>query len=123
MAASKGSWWLMFVPFLSIRCEFRLEGPGSGPGTARPATRRGRRGPYVHVSCISFRHDRNDASGITAIDEPEGLELVPLKAKSISFQWELMFTRSLFETDDIDGSNSDKAGVHQKAPRDHARGL
>jgi NADPH2:quinone reductase len=38
---------------------------------------------------------------ITAIDEPEGLELVPLKSKSISFHWELMFTRSLYETDDM----------------------
>jgi NADPH2:quinone reductase len=38
---------------------------------------------------------------ITAIDEPEGLELVPLKAKSISFHWELMFTRSMYETDDV----------------------
>ncbi|OXM73750.1 MULTISPECIES: zinc-binding alcohol dehydrogenase family protein [Amycolatopsis] len=32
---------------------------------------------------------------ITAIDEPEGLELLPLKGKSISFHWELMFTRPL----------------------------
>ncbi|GII57745.1 NADPH:quinone reductase [Planotetraspora thailandica] len=38
---------------------------------------------------------------ITAIDEPEGLELLPLKEKSITFHWELMFTRSLFETDDM----------------------
>lgn len=32
---------------------------------------------------------------ITAIDEPPGLELLPLKGKSISFHWELMFTRPL----------------------------
>ncbi|GAB3868467.1 zinc-binding alcohol dehydrogenase family protein [Dactylosporangium cerinum] len=38
---------------------------------------------------------------ITAIDEPEGLDLLPLKAKSISFHWELMFTRSLFQTPDM----------------------
>ena len=38
---------------------------------------------------------------ITAIDEPEGLELLPLKSKSISFHWELMFTRALYETDDM----------------------
>lgn len=38
---------------------------------------------------------------ITAIDEPEGLNLLPLKAKSISFHWELMFTRSLFQTPDM----------------------
>jgi NADPH:quinone reductase len=38
---------------------------------------------------------------ITAIDEPEGLELVGLKAKSIAWHWELMFTRSMFETPDM----------------------
>jgi zinc-binding alcohol dehydrogenase family protein len=38
---------------------------------------------------------------ITAIDEPEGLELLPLKPKSITFHWELMFTRPLHETDDM----------------------
>jgi zinc-binding alcohol dehydrogenase family protein len=34
---------------------------------------------------------------ITAIDEPEGLELVGLKAKSIAWHWELMFTRPLLD--------------------------
>ncbi|MHA0285354.1 zinc-binding alcohol dehydrogenase family protein [Mycobacterium sp. C3-094] len=38
---------------------------------------------------------------ITAIDEPEGLELVDLKAKSIAWHWELMFTRAMFETPDM----------------------
>ncbi|GAA1574707.1 zinc-binding alcohol dehydrogenase family protein [Dactylosporangium maewongense] len=38
---------------------------------------------------------------ITAIDEPAGLDLLPLKAKSISFHWELMFTRPLFQTPDM----------------------
>lgn len=38
---------------------------------------------------------------ITVIDEPEGLDLLPLKAKSISFHWELMFTRPLFQTPDM----------------------
>lgn len=38
---------------------------------------------------------------ITAIDEPEGLELVGLKAKSIAWRWELMFTRAMFETPDM----------------------
>ena len=36
---------------------------------------------------------------ITAIDEPEGLELVVLKEKSIAWHWELMFTRSLYGYD------------------------
>lgn len=38
---------------------------------------------------------------ITAIDEPEGLDLVGLKAKSIAWHWELMFTRPVFETPDM----------------------
>ncbi|WP_306207017.1 zinc-binding alcohol dehydrogenase family protein [Actinoplanes sp. RD1] len=33
---------------------------------------------------------------IVAIDEPEGLELLPLKSKSIAFHWELMFTAALY---------------------------
>ena len=32
-----------------------------------------------------------------AIDEPEGLDLLPLKEKSQTWHWELMFTRPLFE--------------------------
>ena len=38
---------------------------------------------------------------ITAIDEPEGLDLLALKSKSVTFHWELMFTRSMFETPDM----------------------
>jgi zinc-binding alcohol dehydrogenase family protein len=38
---------------------------------------------------------------ITAIDEPEGLDLLPLKQKSITWHWELMFTRSMFQTPDM----------------------
>jgi len=38
---------------------------------------------------------------ITAIDEPEGLDLLALKAKSVAWHWELMFTRSMFETPDM----------------------
>ncbi|HKV22302.1 MAG TPA: zinc-binding alcohol dehydrogenase family protein [Mycobacterium sp.] len=38
---------------------------------------------------------------ITAIDEPPGLDLVALKEKSIAWHWELMFTRSMYETPDM----------------------
>lgn len=38
---------------------------------------------------------------ITAIDDPRGLDLYPLKRKSISWHWELMFTRSAFGTPDM----------------------
>ena len=35
------------------------------------------------------------------IDDPETLDVVPLKRKSLSVHWELMFTRSLYETPDM----------------------
>ncbi|NIZ90909.1 zinc-binding alcohol dehydrogenase family protein [Kineococcus rubinsiae] len=34
---------------------------------------------------------------VVAIDDPEGLDLAPLKAKSQTWHWEFMFTRPLFE--------------------------
>jgi zinc-binding alcohol dehydrogenase family protein len=36
------------------------------------------------------------------IDDPKILDIVPFKRKSVSVHWELMFTRSLFSTADID---------------------
>ncbi|CAG2332010.1 zinc-binding alcohol dehydrogenase family protein [Burkholderia sola] len=38
---------------------------------------------------------------LAVIDDPDTLDAMPLKRKSISLHWELMFTRSLFETDDM----------------------
>jgi len=35
------------------------------------------------------------------IDDPKTLDVVPLKRKAASLHWELMFTRSLFETPDM----------------------
>jgi NADPH:quinone reductase len=34
---------------------------------------------------------------VVAIDEPQGLDLLPLKARSQSWHWEMMFTRPLFD--------------------------
>jgi NADPH:quinone reductase len=34
---------------------------------------------------------------VVAIDEPEGLDILPLKRKSQSWNWEFMFTRPLYE--------------------------
>jgi NADPH2:quinone reductase len=34
---------------------------------------------------------------IVAIDEPDGMDLLPLKSKSIAWHWELMFTRALYD--------------------------
>lgn len=36
------------------------------------------------------------------IDDPETLNIMPFKLKAVSTHWELMFTRSLFETPDMD---------------------
>ncbi|MEO1445640.1 MAG: zinc-binding alcohol dehydrogenase family protein [Cyanobacteria bacterium J06635_11] len=35
------------------------------------------------------------------IDDPKALNVMPLKTKAVSLHWELMFTRSLFNTPDI----------------------
>ncbi|KIN74371.1 zinc-binding alcohol dehydrogenase family protein [Sulfitobacter guttiformis] len=35
------------------------------------------------------------------IDDPEALNIMPFKTKAVSTHWELMFTRSLFQTADI----------------------
>ncbi|MEL6940450.1 MAG: zinc-binding alcohol dehydrogenase family protein [Cyanobacteria bacterium J06598_1] len=39
---------------------------------------------------------------IALIDDPESLDILPLKYKAISVSWEFMFTRSMFQTEDID---------------------
>ncbi len=38
---------------------------------------------------------------LALIDDPETLDISPLKQKSISIHWELMYTRSLFQTADM----------------------
>ncbi|MDR3374874.1 MAG: zinc-binding alcohol dehydrogenase family protein [Ancalomicrobiaceae bacterium] len=38
---------------------------------------------------------------IAVIDDPESLDVVPFKLKSIALTWEMMFTRSLFATPDM----------------------
>jgi zinc-binding alcohol dehydrogenase family protein len=42
----------------------------------------------------------NPFGHIVAIDDPQDLDIGVLKRKSISFHWEFMFTRSLFQTAD-----------------------
>lgn len=39
------------------------------------------------------------------IDDPKMLDAVPFKRKSISIHWELMFTRSLFDTADVEAQH------------------
>lgn len=38
---------------------------------------------------------------IALIDDPKAFDIVPFKRKSVSVSWELMFTRSIFETHDM----------------------
>jgi NADPH:quinone reductase-like Zn-dependent oxidoreductase len=38
---------------------------------------------------------------IAVIDDPAGLDLLPLKAKSVAWHWEYMFTRAVFQTPDM----------------------
>ncbi|MBT8090769.1 MAG: zinc-binding alcohol dehydrogenase family protein [Gammaproteobacteria bacterium] len=39
---------------------------------------------------------------IALIDDPEALDIKPLKFKAITLSWEFMFARPMFKTDDID---------------------
>jgi len=39
---------------------------------------------------------------IALIDDPVGLDITPLKFKAITLSWEFMFTRPMFQTDDMD---------------------
>jgi len=39
---------------------------------------------------------------IALIDDPESLDVLPLKSKALSVSWEFMFTRSMFQTEDME---------------------
>ena len=49
----------------------------------------------------AFAQLMNPFGHIVAIDDPVGLDLMPLKPKSIAWHWEFVFTRSMFETEDM----------------------
>jgi zinc-binding alcohol dehydrogenase family protein len=57
--------------------------------------------PRTGGAIEAFAQLLRPGGAITAIDEPEGMDLLPLKEKSISFHWEFMFTRVLYETPDM----------------------
>jgi NADPH:quinone reductase len=57
--------------------------------------------PYTAGMIETYAEVLNPGGGIVAIDEPEGLETLPLKDKSLSLHWELMFTRPLFAPPDM----------------------
>ena len=55
----------------------------------------------VVAKCAQDFTDAEQQGKLALIDDPETLDVVPLKAKSLSLHWEFMFTRSMFETDDM----------------------
>jgi NADPH:quinone reductase len=56
---------------------------------------------HTDGSIGAFAEILQPGGAIAAIDDPDGLDIVPLKNKSLSFHWEFMFTRSLFQTADL----------------------
>ncbi|MEL6383890.1 MAG: zinc-binding alcohol dehydrogenase family protein, partial [Cyanobacteria bacterium J06626_18] len=42
---------------------------------------------------------------IALIDDPDALDITALKPKALSFSWEFMFARSMFQTDDMDAQH------------------
>lgn len=57
--------------------------------------------PHTGGMISAFAEVLRPEGEITAIDEPEGLDILPLKDKSIAFHWEFVFTRPLFQTPDM----------------------
>jgi NADPH:quinone reductase-like Zn-dependent oxidoreductase len=56
---------------------------------------------------MSLRHQKSivevlEPQGhLSLIDDPATFDIVPFKRKSLSIHWELMFTRGLFQTQDM----------------------
>ena len=53
--------------------------------------------PHSAGMIETFAEILHPYGAVVAIDEPEGLDLLPLKSKSIAWHWELMFTRALYD--------------------------
>jgi zinc-binding alcohol dehydrogenase family protein len=56
--------------------------------------------PFSAGNVDAFAELLRPGGEVTAIDEPEGLDLLPLKRKSLTWHWEMMFTRPLFAPED-----------------------
>ena len=56
--------------------------------------------PFSAGNIENFAQILRPRGHVVAIDEPPGLDLLPLKSKSISWHWELMFTRPLYSPAD-----------------------
>jgi NADPH2:quinone reductase len=55
--------------------------------------------PFSTGNVETFSKLLNPRGAVVAIDDPANMELLPLKAKSQTWHWELMFTRPLHEPD------------------------
>jgi len=55
----------------------------------------------THLYIDSFVEVMKPKGKLALIDDPESLDVAKLKQKSLSLHWEFMFTRSMFETDDM----------------------
>ena len=53
--------------------------------------------PFSAGNIEAFAELLRPRGAIVAIDDPPDLNLLPLKSKSVTWHWELMFTRPLFE--------------------------
>jgi NADPH2:quinone reductase len=56
--------------------------------------------PFSAGNVETFAELLSVHGAVVAIDDPEGLDLRPLKAKSQTWHWELMFTRPLYAPED-----------------------
>ena len=72
--------------------EFELDTPQPGPQDLLVEVR----GISVNPVDVKLR------GHIALIDDPESLDVVPLKSKALSVSGEFMFARSMFQTDDMD---------------------
>jgi NADPH:quinone reductase len=55
--------------------------------------------PFSTGNVEGYAEVLNVRGAVVAIDDPQGLDLLPLKPKSISWHWEFMFTRPLYQRD------------------------
>lgn len=66
-------------------------------------------GPVTHVASLTHTDQYFEAfvellapfGHLALIDDPPALNVAPMKRKSLSLHWEFMYTRSMFETDDM----------------------
>ncbi|CDG22319.1 conserved protein of unknown function [Xenorhabdus poinarii G6] len=66
-------------------------------------------GPITHIAALTHTNRHFSALAeviapqgkIAIIDDHEFLDAVPLKAKSVSLHWEMVFTRPLYQTEDM----------------------